>query len=98
LFPARQLARAMTDPVAEADVREGIRGTLTRLARRAASEKSRDHRVLERGHLPEQVVELEDEADVVPSVLRQPRFAPAEDIVTVEEHPPRRRTIEATQQ
>ena len=40
-----------------------------------------EHRVLERGHLAEEVVELEDEADLRPAVARQPRLRPREEVL-----------------
>src|SRR5437867_3590042 len=83
--------------VAETDLGQRLRRQVACLADGTAREERRDHRVLERRHLAEQIVELEDEADLMTSVADEPRFAPAEDVLALEEHPASGGTIEGTQ-
>src|SRR5438034_1187658 len=61
-----------------------LRRQVACLADGTAREERRDHRVLERRHLAEQIVELEDEADLMTSVADEPRFAPAEDVLALD--------------
>ena len=66
LLAARELRREVIEPIAEADERE-------RLARveRVVGDLGDQRDVLARGQAGDQVVELEDEADVAPPVARQ---------------------------
>src|SRR5437870_9177593 len=75
----------MAQPVGQADLGERGRGQLPRLGGRLAQEERRDHGVLERGQLAEQVVELEDEADVLSPVVDKPRLAAREQVLATEE-------------
>jgi hypothetical protein len=87
----------MVEPIGEADLGQRRRRALARLAMRAARHQRRQHRVLERGHLAEQIVELEDETDFLPAIARQRRLRPREEILAFEEYPAPRRTVERAQ-
>src|SRR5215831_8932107 len=65
LLAARQLAWTMAETIGETDLGQRLGGPCPRFALRPPAEERRKHRVLERGHLAEQVVELEHEADLL---------------------------------
>src|SRR5438477_2075289 len=71
LFAAGELAGTMAHAIAQPDLRESIGGLLVGLARRAPRQERRDHRVLDRRHLTEQVIELEHESDLVTAITHQ---------------------------
>ena len=74
LLAAGQLARPVREPLAEADPAPGSPPPARRSVRaRQPQDQPRHHRVLERGELRQEVVELEDEADLAVAELGQPR-------------------------
>ena len=88
----------MIQPITEPDLDEGRRRPLPDLARRPALDQPGDHRVLECGHVAEQVVELEDESHVLATITGQPRFASAPEVLAREEDPPCGRMVEPSEQ
>ena len=73
LLAARQHARPVRQPLAETDPPQQLLGARPRLGRRHPRDPHRHLGVLERGELRQQVMELEDEADVAVAEARPPR-------------------------
>src|SRR5689334_3580506 len=69
LLPARELAREVVEPVAEAHQLEGELGALPALLAAHAHQQQGKLDVLQRGQHRDQVVELEDETDVARAPL-----------------------------
>src|SRR3989449_7514003 len=88
----------MAQPVGQADLGERGRGQLPRLGGRLAQEERRDHGVLQRGQLAEQVVELEDEADLLSPVVDKPRLAAREQVLATKEDAARRGPVERAEE
>ena len=72
LLAARQLRRAMVQPVAEADRRQRRARLARRVARAGAGIDHRQLDIGERGRARQQVEALEDEADLAVAQRRQP--------------------------
>ncbi len=68
----------MLQPLAETDGIEPLLGALPRLALAHSVEQQRQHHVLRRGQRIEQVVRLEDVADVAPDLLERARARAAQ--------------------
>src|SRR5712692_2690747 len=98
LLAARELARPMAQAIAEPDLGQRRARQLPRLLRGLSEEERRDHRVLERAHLAEQVVELEDEADLLPPVTHKVRLAAREEVLALPEDAARGRPVEGAEQ
>src|SRR4029453_18341349 len=67
LLAARQLARPMRKAVVEAECTEQLTRPLRRISTGHAAYQLRQHHVLLGGEVGQQVVELVDEAEVVPT-------------------------------
>src|SRR5215207_594101 len=91
-------ARAMALPVGEADLGQRLRGACASLRGRPAQKERRDHRVLEGRELAKQVVELEDEAHLVPAELHELGFRPGEEIDAVHQDAAPRGPIERAEE
>ncbi len=85
-------------PVGQPDLLQGRHRALTRLRKARPLDQRRQHGVLQRGHLPEQVVELEDEAHVGAPEPGQRRVTPPGDVGAVPEHVARGRPVEGAEQ
>src|SRR5262249_3235777 len=98
LLAAGQFPGPVTHAVAEPHLAEGGGGPCPRLGDRQPLKERREHRVLERAHLAEEVVELEDEADLPPPEPGQACLRPGEDVLAPEEHTSTGGSVERTQQ
>ena len=97
LLAARKLARPVREPVGQADARQHRRRPLGAEPPRLPQDEPRHHGVLERGELRQQVVELEDEADLPVAELRQPRGVHRRHVDAVEGDRAGRRGVERPQ-
>ena len=88
----------MAHAIAQPDLREGIGGLLAGLAGRTPRQERRDHRVLDRRHLAEQVIELEHESHLVTAITHQLGLGFLEQIDASDEHAAPGRTIERTEE
>src|SRR5437867_889605 len=98
LLAARELARVVVHAIGEPDQLEREQGALAALLAAHAHEQQRQLDVLERGQHRDQVVELEDEADVARAPHRE--LAPVQLVDRGVPHPhlARGRTVDAADQ
>src|SRR5262249_21935910 len=98
LLPARELARVVPEPIAEAHQLERRLRPLPTLTAAHAVEQERQLDVLERREHRNEVVELENEADVALAPLRQRAVAEARGVGAVHAHLAAARLVEAADQ
>jgi hypothetical protein len=87
-----------TEPVLQADALEQLAGACARRRDRAPGDQAREHDVLERSEVGEQVMELEDEADLAVAKAGELGLGPREDVLTVEEELTARRLVERAEE
>src|SRR4030095_361395 len=97
LLAPRQLSRPVPQAVAEPDLLEGGRRPLARLGGGQPLEERGPHRVLGRGHLAQEVVELKDERALRSPELGEGVLGSPVEILPGEDDLPARRTIETAQ-
>src|SRR5690606_22664216 len=97
LLAARELSRLVGLPSLETDLREERASPVARGTVPAAADQRRHHDVLERRELTQQVVELEDEADVAIAHRRHLLVVQHRDVAPPEEDLPRGRAVERPQ-
>src|SRR5580765_2760235 len=88
----------MAHPIGQSDFRQSRRGELPHLASGLALDQRWDHRVLERAHVPEEIVELEDEPDVAAPIACEPGLGPRREVFSLEQDAACRWPIEAAEQ
>src|SRR5439155_9257001 len=94
----RQLAGPVSDALLETDPLEQLERARARGHHRPAPDQARQHDVLERGEVGEEMVELEDEPDLAVAEVGEPTLRASEDLLPVEEEPAAGRLVERAQQ
>ena len=97
LLTAGELAGAMVQAVRQTDRLEHVAGPLARLLVGDSADQRGHHRVLERGELTEEVMELEDEADGLVAEAGELRRREGGDVGVAEQDLAARRQVEGAE-